>query len=764
MNDTFWKKINYYIGLVPIALIFGVAAVVSGLEIKDLDLWLHLAMGKFIMTNHYIPHVDMLSSTIAGQPWVNHEWLFQVVVYNIFERFGFDGLIKMQTVVVIVTMALLLLLGFNKDKQLTLAYVLFLLYLVYQQRFTIRPDLFSLLFFTVFIFILALHIDKTWSLVVLFVAQTLWTNMHGYFFFGPLFILIGLFSEWIKRHIKLPYEWNETGRLSDDEYRRLKVIFFVVILACFLNPLTFKGAWYPLSVFFSLSGENKIFFEVIEELQKPITRAKLFDVTHFIYYKLFIIISFVSFVFNRRRIDVSAFLFWVVFLIFSLSAARNTAYFAFAAYLVIITNSLNLSYRDIIPIRFIHKKFEYLTLAVMKCLFILWIVQYCNIVASKAYYDFDKYELKKEYGGVSQRNYPDKAVDFLVANKIKGNFFNDFNSGAYLLGRTFPDIKVFIDGRTEVYGAKFFDEYRQILDRGDSKLFEDYAQKFNITGVLLNSARQPIPEIILRYFYENLDWTLVYFDYDGVVFLKNIEQYKNINEKYAIDLAVWKTKTLDLFRLGTINVRGYQNLHRARTLAALGFEQAAIDEAQEALKISPAYGEPYRLMGDIMAKQNRYEQAFNDYRIAAVLSPSDKKARHGLAFAYLQLGQFEKAVQEYQTILRVWPVDAKAHFLIARAFTEKDQYQPALIHIQNAHQLEPQNILDLLSIADVMLGKQAYDWAEKVLLITLESNPNNKQVLQKLVRFYEAVGKQSDAEQYNERVLKLNEKTNPVNN
>ncbi|MCA9408003.1 MAG: hypothetical protein KC733_04900, partial [Candidatus Omnitrophica bacterium] len=103
MNDTFWKKINYYIGLVPIALIFGVAAVVSGLEIKDLDLWLHLAMGKFIMTNHYIPHVDMLSSTIAGQPWVNHEWLFQVVVYNIFERFGFDGLIKMQTVVVIVT-------------------------------------------------------------------------------------------------------------------------------------------------------------------------------------------------------------------------------------------------------------------------------------------------------------------------------------------------------------------------------------------------------------------------------------------------------------------------------------------------------------------------------------------------------------------------------------------------------------------------------------------------------------------------------------
>ena len=26
-----------------------------------------------------------------------------------------------------------------------------------------------------------------------------------------------------------------------------------------------------------------------------------------------------------------------------------------------------------------------------------------------------------------------------------GNFFNDFNSGAYLVGRAFPKIKVFID-------------------------------------------------------------------------------------------------------------------------------------------------------------------------------------------------------------------------------------------------------------------------------------------------------------------------------
>ena len=79
-----------------------------------------------------------------------------------------------------------------------------------------------------------------------------------------------------------------------------------------------------------------------------------------------------------------------------------------------------------------------------------------------SYYDFEKYEFKSEFGGISQRSYPDKAADFLVENKIKGNFFNDFNSGAYLLGRTFPDIKVFIDGRADPYGDELIVTYRNI--------------------------------------------------------------------------------------------------------------------------------------------------------------------------------------------------------------------------------------------------------------------------------------------------------------
>ncbi len=483
MSEHIWKKISYFVGLLAIGALFGLTAYVANTEIKDLDIWLHLATGKFITLNHIIPQTDILSCSLEGKPWINQEWLFQVIIYNIFNIWGGDGLLRMQVFLVIVTMLILLFLGYNKERQLVTLLGLYFVFLVYQQRFTTRPDIFSLLFFALYIFILALHIDKKWSAIALFIIQILWVNTHGFFFFGPLFVLIGLISEWLKRHVRLPWEWNKAGRLTNQEYQRLKEIFLLVILASLLNPYFFQGAWYPIHVFFSLSGENRIFFQHIQELQKPVTVSTLWAEGQFLNYKAMIFLSFISFVFNRRRIDISALLFWIVFLAFSLQAARNVAFFAFAAYLVFITNMINISYKDIVPLRFSGKKFQYITATFLKIFLIIFFFQSGRSIAAQAYYDFDKYELKSEFGGISLLSYPVKAADFLVKHNVQGRFFNDFNSGAYLLGRCFPNIKVFIDGRTEVYGGAFFKQYREMLEKGDTKLFEEAVNRYKITGI-----------------------------------------------------------------------------------------------------------------------------------------------------------------------------------------------------------------------------------------------------------------------------------------
>jgi len=745
MKSNFWKKVDYVVGLFPLMAIFAVLVISANIEIKDLDIWLHIAMGKFITLHRSIPSFDILSCSIAGNHWVNHEWLFQVIVYNIFNTWGADGLILMQVIIVSLTMLFLLFLGYSKKRQLLTAIVLFFLYMVYQQRFTIRPDIYSLLFFSIYIFVLSLHIDKKWSVPVLLIIQIFWSNMHGFFFFGPLFVAIGVFSEFVKRNLRLPFEWNDSGRLTNDEYRRIKIIFVFVILACLVNPMFVKGAWYPVSVFFSFSGENRIFFDHIQELQNPLSLGTLFDRGNVVYYKILIFLSLISFALNRRRIDISALLFWIIFLVFSLIAIRNTPFFAFAAYLVIITNAVNLNYKDIVPIRFSDKKFFHLTMIIFKLLFLIWIFGYYQAISLRSYYDFDKYELKSEFGGIAQRSYPDKAVDFLVENNIGGNFFNDFNSGAYLLGRTFPNIKVFIDGRTEVYGGKFFKEYQKIWDKGNIELFENAVEQYQITGAFLNSTRHHIPKKIIKYLYSHDNWHMVYFNYDAVIFLRDAEINKSLIEQFKIDLVHWQVPKIDRLRLGALRVKPYRPYFRGYTLETLGLTKVALEELEEAIGVDPFYSDAHVLIGKIYAQREQYKKAFEHFRIAVTISPGNQEMRDNLALSYYDLGAYKGAIKQYEKITHMWPNSPKGHFLLAKMYVADEQYLQALKALKQAHHLSPKSIKDLLELSDMMFEKKAYVEATEAYQFLIKAGVNTAIVHKKLGHVFLATGDRKQA-------------------
>jgi tetratricopeptide (TPR) repeat protein len=756
MRESFYRKLCYYTGLLPLGAVFGLVAYMATIEVKDLDLWLHLATGKFITLHHFVPSVDILSNSIAGKPWNNHEWLFQVIVYNIFTHWGVTGLLNMQVMVVLGTMLLLLFLGYNKERQLFVSLMLFLVYLVYHQRFTIRPDLFSLLFFATYIFVLALHIDKKWSVWVLVIVQILWSNMHGFFFFGPLFVLIGIISEWSKRHVALPDEWNQAGRLSDSEYRRLCWIMGWVVLACVVNPQGIKGAVYPLGVFFSLGGGNKIFFEHIQELQKPIPSwSVLFNANEYIHYKLLMLLSVVSFILNRRRIDISALLFWLVFLIFSLEAVRNLSFFAIASYLVVITNSLSIDFEEIVPLRFLSKKIKYLTLTILQLFLLLWIFQHADFMAARGYYDFEKYEQKSEFGGITLRGYPNKAVDFLEKNNIEGNFFNDFNSGAYLLGRTFPKIKVFIDGRTEVYGADFFKKYQAIWVDGNAEIFEEAVKKYNLTGALLNSSRHHLPSKFLNYLYTNKDWVVVYFDDDGIIFLRKGPQHQDTIDRFAINLKDWQVEKADLFKLGATPVKPYQYLFRAFTLETIGLDEQALAEAQEALRVAPDYADPYAVLGKVYAKQKNFEKAFESFRLATMYAPGNKRHRMNLALAYDDLGQDEGAAKQYNIVINRWPNDPQAYFLLAKVHAQSGQYQEAVNALGQGFRLDPQAVKDVMDIADIVFKKKEFKKVKEMYNLLLQAHTAPAEAYKKLGLIAQEEGDNAHAQEYFQKASTL---------
>jgi hypothetical protein len=705
MSERFWKNLSTTIGWASIAVLFALITFSSSLEIKDLDLWLHLRMGYWIFHHGFVPNYDVLSCTIPGKPWVNHEWLFQVLVYLIQKTYGFNGLISMQSFVVALTFLILLFLGYSRERQWLMVFTLLMALMVYQTRFTIRPDIFSLLFFVLYIYILSLHTSKRWSIYALVVLQILWSNMHGFFFFGPLLVGVGILSEFIKRRLPLPYEWNTVGRLDDGEYGSLKKIFPLLILASCVNPLTFQGAWYPLSVFFHLAGDNKIFFDNILELQKPITAANVFT-NQYSYYKILIIISTLSFVFNRRKIDISSFLVWVIFLGFSLAAIRNLIYFAAAAYMVTMVNVISISWENLVPLRFLSAKYKYLTGILCKLALMFWMANFALQISTDGYFDFDTYSRKSEFFGVSKRLYPYKGVDFLLRNHIKGNFFNDFNSGAYLVGRVSPNIKVFIDGRTEVYGAKFFETYQKIWKDGNEKIFADFDHKDNITGAFLNNAHQDIPWTVLKMFHSFKNWSIVYLDYDAVIFLKQTPYNKPFIDKFSVDLKKWKTKPMDLIRLGVKRIDPFPFTSRAYILEGLGADEAAIVELRDALHVAPDDSTAYKILARIFKDRKDYSKAFEYYRLWAIYAPGDVQARLGLAIAYENLKYYNEAINQYQRVLYASPKNVQGYLGLARSYAQLGQDKKALDMLGSAQRLSPIDKVDVQKIHDIINNKK----------------------------------------------------------
>ena len=58
--------------------------------------------------------------------------------------------------------------------------------------------------------------------------------------------------------------------------------------------------------------------------------------------------------------------------------------------------------------------------------------------------------------------FPVKSVEYIEKEGIKGNIFNSYNWGGYLIWNMYPDQKVYIDGRCDMYGAEFVTRFVDI--------------------------------------------------------------------------------------------------------------------------------------------------------------------------------------------------------------------------------------------------------------------------------------------------------------
>jgi len=81
----------------PVAAAVAVLGFVAGVfPIFESDLFWHLAAGRWILERLAVPRFDPFRFTSGGAPWVDHEWLFQVLVRAAERVGGLDALILLR--------------------------------------------------------------------------------------------------------------------------------------------------------------------------------------------------------------------------------------------------------------------------------------------------------------------------------------------------------------------------------------------------------------------------------------------------------------------------------------------------------------------------------------------------------------------------------------------------------------------------------------------------------------------------------------------
>ena len=62
-----------------------------------------------------------------------------------------------------------------------------------------------------------------------------------------------------------------------------------------------------------------------------------------------------------------------------------------------------------------------------------------------------------------EKTAPTAAIDFLRANPVQGNMFNNDEIGDYVIYWLYPRYKVFMDGRSDMYGEPILKEYLKVV-------------------------------------------------------------------------------------------------------------------------------------------------------------------------------------------------------------------------------------------------------------------------------------------------------------
>jgi hypothetical protein len=462
-------------------------------EVTDPDFWWHLRAGQYIFETRTIPHADIFSFTFNGREWITHEWLSEVLIYAIFKWLGWGGLVT--GFALIVTAAF----GFSYyscEKTGAQPFIsggaVLLGALATAPVWGVRPQMFSLLLTSVFLVLLTGCMRgeagrSLWSLPPLMLW---WVNLHGGYVLGLVLITITLFGITLDGLI----EKKKPGEI----WKRISPLF-LVLMACVIvvpfNPNGLRLFTYPFETLASSAMQ-----EHIEEWFSP-----NFHQSRFLPLAVLMFATFGSLALSTKRLRVSELLMLCATGYAVLRSGRHLPIFAFAAvpllaeHATLWIKSQDWSSGFFAPEKIVSGGQARLRLAVLVLALGLSLMNVRQVLARQ--------------GDTEQKYFPAQAVEFIRAQNLPGPIFNSYNWGGYLIWKLYPERRIYIDGRADVYGDAFMEEFlRASKGQGD---WREPLRRYGIRTVIVKPD-SPLASLLLK----EEGWSKAFEDSQAIVLVK----------------------------------------------------------------------------------------------------------------------------------------------------------------------------------------------------------------------------------------------------
>jgi tetratricopeptide (TPR) repeat protein len=645
--------------------LYAVLALLLLNKLTDPDLWWHLKSGQYILENRTIPGTDIFSFiTSSGNKWIDLHWLFQVILFLTYKFLGTTGPILLQLLVITLAFSIFFRLKYDENNCLVSAIVFLAAIFVCEERFLVRPEMFTVLFIGIILFILEEYRGKGRNyLWVIPLVQVAWVNMQGLFILGPLLLSAYILGEFISLRAFGLFKYGDGGGMNDGKLMQLLAITAITFFACFLNPYGYRGVLFPMELFQKIGQKGSVFSNSILEFQGPFTPG--LSSPSIILYKCILCVSLASFFACLRRIRFSFLFLYLIFMYLSLIARRNINIFALFAGVVIVDNS-----RDLWIKYNIEKKLSFFYIPV-----VIAIVLASAATITNRYYRFE-HSIKRFGFGTSDLIYSKGAPDFIRANGIKGNMLNDLGSGGYLIWRLYPEKKVFIDGRLEVYGTALYNMYNSIFSNYD--VFRQAAGYYNISTVIWNYNLPFMPGDFLHNIARDSDWRLVYVDNNFIIFLKDNTDNAGIIARGITD----NTTDLPGHHLGS----EWRGVFFGNTL---GLRDIAMKEYRRAIKIDPKAYVARNNLASLYIISGEYREAIKELEKAAEISRDNPGIYVNLGIAYNALGDCDGAIKILRKGLTVSKEIPQLWFYLGIAYESKGLLKKAMQSYSRALRLNP---------------------------------------------------------------------------